>query len=194
MVNDVANFSERLSVLIVETEKHLVVGIKFAHSLSEQRDSFVGGVVQQFVGVQVVQFIWSDFHSDPPLSRLMSETFQRSVISDTQQPSSETCPLRIITVQALEGFHQRILCHLLGILWRQDDVCHKLLHDFSVSINEWSELLCLSVEHIPDEGEVVGVGAVLSVVKAGPYASRAEALKDLQRLKQLGYQDAFIAK
>ena len=35
---------------------------------------------------------------------------------------------------------------------------------------------------------------VLSVVKAGPYASRAEAMQDLQRLKQLGYKDAFIAK
>ena len=35
---------------------------------------------------------------------------------------------------------------------------------------------------------------MLSIVKAGPYASRTEALKDLQRLKQLGYTDAFIAQ
>ena len=37
-------------------------------------------------------------------------------------------------------------------------------------------------------------GRVLSVVKAGPYASREAAAKDLQRLKNLGYTDAFISK
>lgn len=35
---------------------------------------------------------------------------------------------------------------------------------------------------------------VLSVVKAGPYANRAAAANDLQRLKELGYKDAFISK
>lgn len=35
---------------------------------------------------------------------------------------------------------------------------------------------------------------VLSVVKAGPYVNRLEAERDLQRLKDLGYKDAFIAK
>ena len=34
----------------------------------------------------------------------------------------------------------------------------------------------------------------LTVVKAGPYANLAEANKNLQSLKQLGYKDAFIAK
>jgi len=35
---------------------------------------------------------------------------------------------------------------------------------------------------------------MLSIVKAGPYVSRTEALRDLQRLKQLGYTDAFITQ
>ena len=37
-------------------------------------------------------------------------------------------------------------------------------------------------------------GRTLTVVKAGPYANRAEAEQALRQLKQMGYRDAYIAK
>lgn len=40
----------------------------------------------------------------------------------------------------------------------------------------------------------VSGGRTLTVVKAGPYANRAEAEQALARLKQMGYRDAYIAK
>ena len=40
----------------------------------------------------------------------------------------------------------------------------------------------------------VSGGKTLTVVKAGPYANRAEAEQALRQLKQMGYRDAYIAK
>jgi len=40
----------------------------------------------------------------------------------------------------------------------------------------------------------VSGGRTLTVVKAGPYANRAEAEQALSRLRQMGYRDAYIAK
>ena len=106
-----------MPVLIVEAEEQLVFWSQLTNSLLEPCKAFVSSVVQQFVGSMVRQFLHLNFHFCPPLSRLMSKTFQRRVISDTQQPRSETRPFRIETVQTLEGAHQGILCHFFCIFW-----------------------------------------------------------------------------
>ena len=55
------------------------------------------------------------------------------------------------------------------------------------------EQMASSVAQITTTTQMRG-NTMLSVVKAGPYASRAEAMNALQQLKQMGYKDAFIAK
>ena len=50
-----------------------------------------------------------------------------------------------------------------------------------------------SVTHAETVQKVSG-GRTLTVVKAGPYANRAEAEQALRQLKQMGYRDAYIAK
>ena len=50
-----------------------------------------------------------------------------------------------------------------------------------------------SVTQVQTATKMAG-GKTLTVVKAGPYANRAEAERALKQLKQMGYRDAYIAK
>ena len=45
-----------------------------------------------------------------------------------------------------------------------------------------------------ETAQKVSAGRTLTVVKAGPFANRAEAEQALRQLKQMGYKDAYIAK
>ena len=89
---------------------------------------------------------------------MLSVVLQGRVVGYAHEPCSETGPPGIVAAKALEGFHQCVLCCLLGFFGRRNQAGHHPQHLPGISAGKLTEQRGLSVEDAADEQRLVFSG------------------------------------